>query len=183
MANSISSASVLVSVPGETAILKIEGRANFTSSVNFKSVISELVARGVKRFVFDLTNCLTMDSTFLGVLAGFALKLSNGNASANEQPLELVNPNARVADLLENLGVAHLFKTVHQSDPVDAGKPCLDGQTTPSREEISKTCLEAHQILMAANSNNIPKFKDVVRFLEEDLQKGQDPKSDQKNTN
>jgi len=39
----------------------------------------------------------------------------------------------------------------------------------PSREEITRTSLEAHQALMAANPDNVPRFKDVTLFLAEDL--------------
>ena len=162
-------AAVYVSVPGETAFLKINGRANFTSSVNFKTVINELLARGVKEFVFDLSGCVTMDSTFLGVLAGFALGLNDGKPATDGRALKLVNPNARVADLVENLGVADLFTTVTGVEPIDG---CIDPSgcaDKPSREEVTQTCLEAHKVLMSANPENVSKFKDVVRFLAEDL--------------
>jgi hypothetical protein len=39
----------------------------------------------------------------------------------------------------------------------------------PSRVEITRTCLEAHQTLMAMNPDNVARFKDVTQFLAEDL--------------
>jgi hypothetical protein len=39
----------------------------------------------------------------------------------------------------------------------------------PTREEIKRTCLEAHQTLMAMSPENAARFKDVARFLAEDL--------------
>ena len=92
------------------AWIRIEGRANFNSSVDFKALINGLVEKGYCRFVLDLTECVLMDSTFLGVLAGLGLKF---NSSRNGAPtIELLNANERIADLLENLGVEHLFKLV-----------------------------------------------------------------------
>jgi hypothetical protein len=44
-------------------------------------------------------------------------------------------------------------------------------ETPVSKEDLSKTCLEAHQTLMAVNPDNIPKFKEVTQFLAEDLKK------------
>jgi hypothetical protein len=41
----------------------------------------------------------------------------------------------------------------------------------PSREAVTRTCFEAHKIIMAANSDNVARFKEVMRFLAEDLKK------------
>ncbi len=49
-----------------------------------------------------------MDSTFLGVLAGFGLA-NNPDAAPDKREIELLNPSARVRELLDNLGVLSLF--------------------------------------------------------------------------
>lgn len=165
-----------VAVVEQTAFVKVPGRANFTSSVDFKTLISELRNNGVTRFVLDLGECVTMDSTFLGVLAGLALRNSDGKElgpDGEKLHLDLLNPNQRIADLLDNLGVAHLFNVLHQANPCTAlFEPVNnDGAPVPSKEEISRNCLEAHELLMRLNPENIPKFKEVTRFLAEDLRK------------
>jgi hypothetical protein len=43
----------------------------------------------------------------------------------------------------------------------------------PTREEAAPTILEAHENLMEFDPRNVPKFKDVVEFLREDLGKPQ----------
>src|SRR5262249_18424479 len=68
--------SLLVAVTDRMAIVKVNGRANFATSVTFKRLFGELRARGFDQFVLDLSDCVTMDSTFLGVLASTALKLA-----------------------------------------------------------------------------------------------------------
>jgi anti-sigma B factor antagonist len=165
------SARMLVLVGEKFACIKISGRANFTSSIDFKTLLNELRSKGYGHFVLDLSECVLMDSTFLGVLAGFGLKSSSG--PTDQQPgIELVNPNARITELLENLGVLHLFK-------VTQGPLVLPGNTAalphaalnPSREEVTRACLEAHQTLMDINPDNVPKFKEVAQFLAEDLKK------------
>ena len=165
-----------VAVVEHTAFVKVPGRANFGTSVDFKTLISELRATGVNHFVLDLGECVTMDSTFLGVLAGLALRNSDGKeiaADGQKLKLDLLNPNARVADLLDNLGVVHLFNVIHQPEnPCTAiFEPVTPDRPEPSKEELSRNCLEAHEILMRINPDNIPKFKEVTRFLAEDLQK------------
>jgi anti-anti-sigma regulatory factor len=152
--------------------VKIAGRANFTTSVDFKSLLQELVQKGYTYFVLDLTDCALMDSTFLGVLAGFGLKLTAPLGNGTVGTLELFNPNPRIAELLENLGVLPLFqitrgdvKLPEKTEPHD--HTCADA----SREEVTRTCLEAHQTLMGIQPENVSRFKDVAAFLAEDLKK------------
>jgi hypothetical protein len=110
-----------------------------------------------------------MDSTFLGILAGFGLKLNKADAPEN-QGIELLNPNSRIADLLENLGALHLFKvtTGTLQSPGDVRVQTPDA-VNATRQQITRTCLEAHQSLVDANPDNAMRFKDVTRFLAEDL--------------
>jgi anti-sigma B factor antagonist len=149
--------------------VKIAGRANFTYGPDFKTLLTELVRKGCDHFIIDLSECVLMDSTFLGILAGFGLKLNKAGAP-DGHGIELLNPNSRIADLLENLGALHLFK-------VTTGTLQLPGDVSvqtpeainPTRQQITRTCLEAHQSLVAANPDNAVRFKDVTRFLAEDL--------------
>ena len=164
------SATMLVSIIDKLVLVKISGRANFAASVDFKSLVSELRARGDPAFALELSECVIMDSTFLGVLSGLGLKIAETEGPA--RLIQLLNAPPRIVDLLENLGVAHLFKMCCQSVPsVTQFEAVPASEVAPTREEISRTCLEAHQLLMAINPDNVPKFKDVARFLAEDLKK------------
>jgi anti-anti-sigma regulatory factor len=165
----VSPGSLMIAVVEPVVYLKISGRANFTLSVGFKTAVNGLHAKGYCQYVMDLTDCLIMDSTFVGVLAGLSLKLvqvANGGKPAS---IQLLNPNPRVADLLDNLGIVHLFNIVTGAAPTAAYTPAAS--TPTSRIDISKTSLEAHETLMQVNPANIPKFKDVAQFLLEDLHK------------
>ena len=160
------------------ACIKINGRANFSSSMDFRTVVNELLAKGYRYVVLDLSECQLMDSTFLGVLAGLGLKLNPSPGGPADSAIELLNPNARVSDLLENLGVLHLFKITHG----EAAAPCSsDPQpVTPgnaSKLETSRACLEAHRTLMEISPANVAKFKDLTQFLAEDLKKGRPTES------
>ncbi|HWF18666.1 MAG TPA: STAS domain-containing protein [Verrucomicrobiae bacterium] len=165
------SARLLVFASGRLACIKIAGRANFTSSLDFKLLIHELSDKAVIRFVLDLSECVLMDSTFLGVLAGFGLEMSK---SQNGQSIELMDATPRIVELLENLGVLHLFKVITSPCPDlpnDGATPMAVPGTHATREEITRTCLEAHKTLMEIDAANIPKFKEVAQFLAEDLKK------------
>lgn len=165
-------ASLLVAVVDPFVCVKIAGRANFTCSVDFKKLIAELSQRGYKQFLLDLSECILMDSTFLGVLAGIGLKFGQKNGAVGDGCVELLNPNPRISELLESLGVVHLFRIVHRSSPVAEGFQAVPADGGPvDRMEVTRTCLEAHNILMNVNPENVRRFKDVARFLSEDLKK------------
>src|SRR5688572_13893204 len=98
---------LMVAVADRVVCVKISGRANFTNSLDLKKLVNELAGRGYGRFILDLSDCTLMDSTFLGVLAGIGLKFSGSN---NGQSVDVFNPNPRIKDLLDSLGVSHLFR-------------------------------------------------------------------------
>jgi anti-sigma B factor antagonist len=164
-----------VLVGRDFACVKIAGRANFMSSPDFKTLLNELHRKGYSHFIIDLSECVLMDSTFLGVLAAFGLK-TNPGGTPDGCNIELLQPSARIHALLENLGVLPLFK-------VTTSAPQLPGDTkasapeplSPTQEQITRTCLEAHQTLMALNPENAARFKDVTKFLAEDLKKLEKP--------
>jgi anti-sigma B factor antagonist len=172
---SIPSAKLLVFVSGRMACVRIVGRANFTSSIDFKTLLGELHNRGFSCLLLDLADCVLMDSTFLGVLAGFGLKLGapgNGDANGNGPGIELLNPNPRIAELLENLGVLHLFRVVTGPLMLPAEAQSLTPAPQPhTHEDVTRNCLEAHRTLMEISPANIPKFKEVAQFLAEDLKR------------
>ena len=154
------------------ACIKLSGRANFSSSVDFKTVVQELRQKGCTYFVLDLSECTLMDSTFLGVLAGLGLQSKPAEGDQPKVVLELLNPNERVTELLESLGVLHLFNLSHGAaqmpQPIEA-----QAVTTacPGKDEVRKACLEAHKTLMELNPQNASRFKEVAVFLSEDLKK------------
>jgi len=165
------SAKMCVMVGDRFCCIKIAGRANFNSSFDFKKLTTELHSRGFNYFILDLSECVLMDSTFLGVLTGFGLQMNPQPTGANSG-IELLNPNARITELLENLGVLHLFKVNTGAAPVPAGTAAVDHTPScPTHQEVTQTCLEAHRTLMAINPDNVPRFKDVTQFLAEDLKK------------
>lgn len=165
-----SAARLSVFVGERFACIKISGRATFTSSIDFKTVLGELVQRNYRYLILDLAECALMDSTFLGVLAGFGLKMRGKDFSG--LPIELLNPNERIIELLENLGVLDLFKVAsgdaQPSENCEA-LPHSPGEHSPL--ETTLACVEAHETLMALSPENAAKFKDVAQFLIQDLKR------------
>lgn len=159
----------MVLVGERFACVKVAGRANFATSVDFKTLLTELEGKGYPFIVIELSECALMDSTFLGVLAAAGVRMIPTAGDCVKQAIELRNANERLLELLESLGVLHLFKTCEGELP-----HCEALETAmchPSREALTRASLEAHQTLMALNPENVARFKDVTKFLAEDLEK------------
>lgn len=161
---------LLVFVGKQFACVKLVGRANFNSSLDFRTLVTELQAKGLSCFVIDLSECSLMDSTFLGVLAGFGLKMRQPGGDTETARVTLLNPNARVTELLDNLGMSELFRITQGTlTPPEVVTACPTNTGQASREDLTRACLEAHETLMAINPENVARFKDVAKFLAEDL--------------
>lgn len=164
------SPTLLAARVGDTVCVKISGRANFASSVDFKRLVHESRARGAQRFIVDLAACPIMDSTFLGVLASLGTRLATDNLPPEQRPIELLNPSPKVADLIDNLGVLQCFRVVQGRDLENLSFTAVESAGA-SKLEMSRNCLEAHQVLMDLNPENAAKFKDVAKFFAEDVAK------------
>ena len=70
-----------------------------------KEYTRRMIQRGRRSFIIDLADCELMDSTFMGTMAGIALRLRELGSGG----LTVLNANTRNQSLLENLGLDHLF--------------------------------------------------------------------------
>ena len=72
--------SIQVGVNGPAVWVRVEGKGSFLNSGNLKEFAQEMVTRGYREFVIDLQNCAMMDSTFMGTMAGVALRLKRARS-------------------------------------------------------------------------------------------------------
>lgn len=159
---------ITVAVESPKAFIKIRGRAAVESSRDFKSLVLQLRGEGIRHFVLDLRDCLLMDSTFSGVLAGLIAPPFADPNLLKPVRFTLVEPNERVADLLDNLGVLSLVGRLdtHEKDEPSLHTATQDVQPGQhSKVEVAECCLEAHRILMALKPENIAKFRAVEQVL------------------
>jgi len=158
--------SILVGTANRTVWVRVEGKGSFLNSTGLKEFAKEMVNRGYREFVVDLKGCPVMDSTFMGTLAGVALRLRE----LGQGHLRVINLNERNLDLLSNLGLDQLF--IMGGDGNGAGvdgvqKPLPGGPADKTAQ--AQTMLEAHEELVEANPENAAKFKDVLEYLKQDL--------------
>src|ERR1041384_1656068 len=110
-------ANLSVWVGDSMVCIRIAGRASFHCSVDFKTLVNRLWQKGQTLFVLDLTECHLMDSTFLGVMAGLGLKFGQESSVNGPAHIKLLIPSNRISDLLESLGIAHLFSVLQGATP------------------------------------------------------------------
>ena len=158
--------SILVGLTNKIVWVRVEGKGSFLNSAGVKDFTREMINRGHREFVVDLKNCPVMDSTFMGTLAGIALRLRE----LGQGHLHVINLNERNNDLLSNLGLDQLFTM--GLDGLKAGaapiRPLESGAASDPAAQ-AEVMLEAHQALVEAAPENLTKFKDVLEYLKQDL--------------
>jgi anti-sigma B factor antagonist len=149
--------------------VKVEGRGTFQVSAGMKEFTRRMIQRGFREFVIDLAECELMDSTFMGTMAGMALRLREMGSGR----ITLLHANTRNLSLLENLGLNHLFE-----DTLPAEMPSIippaevdlnPTQAAPATANAQRTAMiAAHEALIAAEPANENRFKDVIELLKQD---------------
>lgn len=160
----------LVDAGSDPVAICIEGRASFQNSACLNDFFNELIATGKTRFVMDFINCTSMDSTFLGVLAGVALKLRKQTPSGS---LILSRMAPRNLELVRNLGLHRLLTVDTESNDLTL-KTTAALPNCPDKGELesARLVLAAHENLIAADETNRAKFQDVLSFLKNRVAQG-----------
>ena len=155
--------SIQVGVSGPAVWVRVEGKGSFLNSGNFKQFAREMVDRGYREFVLDLVDCVMMDSTFMGTMAGLALRLKE----LGQGHLRVVHCGERSRQLLSGLGLDQLFQI--SSNGARSPKCGALATETLEKKEQAKEMLAAHEALCEAAPENLLRFKDVLDYLKQDL--------------
>ncbi|MDK2973588.1 MAG: hypothetical protein PWP23_3343 [Candidatus Sumerlaeota bacterium] len=162
---------------GRTAVVRVAGRGNFMNSVPLKKFADRLARKGhPERFIMDLAECETLDSTFMGVLASISLLQTRNGRNR----LVVCNVNPHVQKLLTTLGLSRLMDVNGAANTCAADlaraelAPVEDSEVSHT-EQISHT-LEAHKTLTRVDGDNAVRFQSVIHYLEKSLEEEQDPK-------
>jgi anti-sigma B factor antagonist len=131
--------------------------------------VKQMIQRGYRDFVVDLRVCEQMDSTFMGTLAGVALRLRE----LGQGGLRTINVNDRNAGLLSSLGLDQLFHVEGVASAVEGQPEKLElhetAQKKAGHDEQKRFVLEAHEALVEADAANAVKFRDVLDYMRHEL--------------
>ena len=149
--------------------MRVSGKGNFLNSGNFKDFAREMVNRGYREFIVDLENCVMLDSTFMGTMAGVALRLKE----LGHGHLHVVHCGVRSRELLTGLGLDQIF-TIHSNgsaapecESLQSVRP--DPEPSVHKQQQAQQMLDAHEALCEAAPENLSRFKDVLDYLKQDL--------------
>jgi anti-sigma B factor antagonist len=160
----------LVDAYSDPVVIRIEGRASFLNSASLRDFVNQMLKSGKTRFVIDFLRCTSMDSTFLGVLAGFALELRKCTPKGS---LVLTRMGQRNLELIRNLGL-HKLLTIDSSEGGSLADACNTPLQAGARGELenARLVLEAHENLVSADESNRGKFQDVLVFMKNRVEQG-----------
>jgi len=158
----------LVSPYHDPVVVKVMGKATFQNAAPLKETLNRLLASGANRFVLDFKDCSGMDSTFLGILAGLAIRLRQ---EASHSSVVLCHLGERNLELVRNLGLHRILtvdtiiqETADEKDFERVG----DGQEMTEIEN-ARMVLKAHENLIEVDTANQNKFQDVIDFLKNQI--------------
>ena len=127
-----------------------------------------MVKRGYREFFIDLENCAMMDSTFMGTMAGVALRLKE----LGHGHLHIIHCGTRSRELLSGLGLDQIF-SIHTNGSIAPECQSIDraapDKPVEQKREQAETMLEAHEALCQVAPENFLRFKDVLDYLKQDL--------------
>jgi len=153
-----------VHVTPENAFVRVFQKASFLNCAPLRSFFEECLVVGRRNYVVDFQECSSMDSTFLGILVGLAMKLRKFE---DDGRLTLINLKDRNLETVRNLGI-HKIADVNPDDLSSDERELNDLESNEDRESVgSETICQAHKTLMELNERNSKMFCDVVNFLEQ----------------
>jgi len=162
-------AQILVAREEAIVQVRVVGRATFKISEDLRDFGIKVLKEGVKGIIVDLSECLGMDSTFIGVLAMIGLS-ARGNAE-----VVIVNASDGLKKLLDGIGVSRVL--TYAREPVkEVGwqSLCEAAAGAVDMQSVAPTVLAAHETLMEIDPENVPKFKDVVDLLKAEMESDKD---------
>ncbi|MCK9554265.1 STAS domain-containing protein [bacterium] len=152
---------------GKQLIVKILGRGSFKNSKDLRDYVLEKLEKDADECFVDLKECISMDSTFMGMLAGLNFALKN-RKDKNIYFSNITNPTR---ELLSTLGLLELISQKmpdKAAEQADFKEILLAQGRTPG---MAKHMLESHEMLSSLDKKNKEKFKKVVDSLKESVNK------------
>lgn len=156
---------VEVGIQDRDAYVRVHGRATFKVGPSLKQFGTLAIDQGCSRIIVEMQECVGMDSTFMGILAGLSTVIRKSNGEIVMRGLSEKN-----LFLLKMLGLVHL---VTIEDHVPGALP-VTGRVLPAADDkgkMTQAMITAHEALIEVAPDNIVKFKDVIAYLKEDLKR------------
>lgn len=158
---------VYTALTADIAWVRVIGKGTFQNSHPIKKWLLEKIEAGCKHIFIDLGECISMDSTFMGIITGLSIRM-NG---LERDKVTLINVSAHNSRLLSTLG---LDKFINIKEKYDLDNS-LNWEALPveslDKLSITKHMLNAHEELIETGGIVQKQFKNVHKLLKEDLER------------
>ncbi|MFC5051212.1 STAS domain-containing protein [Rubritalea spongiae] len=149
--------------------IRCEGKGSFANSPRLKDWSDRQLRSGLTHLVVDLEACTGMDSTFMGTMAGIAMRIARVEGGL----MEVASANEKNSRSLDDLGLSALML-------INPPKPSWEGEEEEIRSSLvelgaagatdnTQHVFDAHQTLVDADDSNTEKFSTVLDCLEAEL--------------
>ena len=165
---------ILAATAENCTLVAVIGAATFKLAPAFKQAVQAARLAGSALVVVDLADCRSLDSTFMGAIAGLTFALRKDDVR-----LALINLSPHAAGLLRGLGLDRVLKT-YAANELPPGLGDLSHlvenlrpvESAPAdNRELAALMYDAHETLTRVDPQNLQRFKDVLAFLREDLKR------------
>lgn len=162
--------SISASRESEFSWIRCDGKGSFLNSPTLKDWCEREVKNGANCLVIDLESCKGMDSTFMGTMAGIAMRLMKLPGGK----LQVADPSEKSRKSLEDLGLDVLMEIDPVEAPwrgrIDEVRSNLETcETLQEKMDQAPHVLDAHKKLCEADASNTQKFGTVLDFLEAEV--------------
>lgn len=170
----VESDSLLVAMEPPKAVVIVRGRGTFKAAPALKKFGSTAIENGCNLLLLDMQDCVGMDSTFMGVTGGLALRLRKERSGE----VAMVNLSVKNRALLMTLGLDRCVRT----EGAEGELAAFLGRKETARLEpgatdrtmTAQTMLDAHNTLVSISPDNLAKFQDVIAYLQDEMQRSRE---------
>lgn len=165
-----SNTSISVAKTDNLGWVRCDAKGSFSNSSQIESWVLERIKEGLTKFVIDLEKCTGMDSTFMGNLAGLAMKVRPQGGA-----LQVTDASQKCESSLQDLGLSTLIDiNPEQADWKGREKEIRDSLISiePLHESVQTNAghvYKTHKYLCEADITNQVKFSEVLKCLESDI--------------
>ncbi len=167
---------VFAGIRGKSVVLRIGGKATWQISSAIKAFEERFFPSVLEAdaFFIDLTECISIDSTIIGLICHQAVKYSR--IKGNKKAVVWIEQE-RVWGVFELMNCDRILDTLPPPPPLELAELTADLEeikiAQSDEENLRAEILKAHTALSSLNTQNEEAFSDVVA----DLQKKKGPEN------
>ncbi|CAK0758412.1 Anti-sigma factor antagonist [Gammaproteobacteria bacterium] len=152
-----------------THCLRLVGAIRYPLAPSLDHFLQKIFSSSIPRaFLVDLSATEIIDSTNLGLLVKIARLMADRHAPT----VVLFSPREDITEVLLSMGFDQFFQLVTtdtiEEEDATACEPIPIEEA--DRIHLTRTVLEAHRALMEMDARNEVAFRDVVRYLEQEVE-------------